>query len=244
MVDFRSPRVPFVVAALLCLVAVALAVIGIGSPVRGGDLPPGTVTVAGVDPSAGGVVEVDMSRPISVVSTDSGAAELSVVVLGQSFGGQQVALLPGATTQVPAPVNRYVLAGALTGQLVIKQGETITATQYFAIRTTQPAYTTALAVGVVVLALFAAAYVESYIRALRRGRNRVSGSFGLPFSAAVLSVAMVGAVWVVLGREPTIATVIGCAVVAGAAGIAATVGSMRMGAKFRYRRARRRAARR
>ena len=84
-----------------------------------------------------------------------------------------------------------------------------------------------------------AAYVESYIRALRRGRSRFSGSFGLTLSAAALAVAVVGAVWVLMGRELTMATLVGCAVLAAGAEVAATIGSLRIGRKYRYRRARR-----
>jgi hypothetical protein len=64
----------------------------------------------------------------------------------------------------------------------------------------------------------------------------------LTLSAAALAVAVVGAAWVLMGREPTIATLVGCVVLAAAAGIAATVASLRIGTKYRYRRAQRRPA--
>ena len=242
VVDFRSPRVPFIVAAVLALVAIALALIGLGAPPRGGDLKPGVVTVAGVDPAAVGDVDVDMSQPIPVSSTQGTVADLSLIVLGESIGGQQVPLTPGAPSAVPAPVNPYLLAGQLTGQITVRNGEAPAATYRFGIHTKQRALTTAVAIAVVVLAMFAAAYVESYIRTLRRGRSRVSGSFGLTLSAAALAVAAVGAAWVLMGREPTITTLVGCVVLASAAGIAATVGSLRIGTKYRYRRAQRRPA--
>jgi len=244
VVKFRSPRVPFAVAAVLGLIAVTLAVIGLGTPPRGGDLLPGTVTVAGVDPTTADVVEIDMSKPIPV--TVAGApgerVKLAVDVLGTPVAGQQAPLVPGGqemTAAVPPPVNPYLLAGNLTGEVSVLSGETPTATYRFGIHSTQPALTTAFAVATVVLALFAAAYVESYIRTLRRGRSRLSGSFGLPLSAAALAVAALGAVWVLLGREPTVATLVGSSAVAAAAGIAATIGAMRIGRKYRYRRSRR-----
>jgi hypothetical protein len=242
VVDFRSPRVPFLVASALGLIAIALALVGLGAPPTGGELRPGTVTVAGVDPTSG-VVEVDMSHPIPVTSVDGTSAELSLVVVGQSLARHQVPLTPGVPAAVAPPVSPYLLAGRLTAELVVHEGESSAASYRFPIRTTQSPLTTALAVGIVVLALFAVAYVESYIRTLRRGRSRVSGSFGLTLSAAALGVAAVGAVWVLMGREPTIATIIGCGIVAAAAGIAATVGSLRIGTKYRYRRAGRRASR-
>jgi hypothetical protein len=244
IVKFRSPRVPFLIAAGFALAAVVLALIGLGAPPRGGDLRPGTVTVAGVDPTAVDEVEVDMSKPIpvTVAGVAGNAAALALNVLGTPLSRHDAPLVPGGpalTAAVPAPINPYVLAGRTTGELTVLNGETATATYRFGVRTTQPAMTTAVAVGTVVLALFAAAFIESYIRVLRRGRSRFSGSFGLPLSAAALAVAVVGAVWVLMGREPTMATLVGCAALAAAAGIAATIGAMRIGRKFRYRRSRR-----
>jgi hypothetical protein len=242
VVDFRSPRVPFLVAAVFGLAAIAIAMIGLGGPQLGGTLPPGSATVAGVDPTTG-VVPIDLSHPVPVTSATGTSAEMSVVVLGQRIGGQPVTLVPGQTAAVPAPVNPYLLAGRLTAELTVHQGETSSTAYRFPIQTTQSALTTALSVAIVVLVLFAAAYVESYFRTLRRGRSRVSGSFGLTLNAAALGVAAVGASWVLLGREPTVATLIGSVVLAAAAGVAVTLGSLRIGTKYRYRRAQRRAPR-
>jgi Protein kinase domain len=243
VIKFRSPRIPFIVAAVLGLIAIALAVIGLGAPPRGGDLRPGTVTIAGVDPTSADPIEIDLSKPIPVTVTGLPGEKtaLALDVLGAPLGGRETPLVaggPALTADVPVPVNPYVLAGRMTGELRVLNGETPTAAYRFGIRTTQSALTTALAVGSVVLALFAAAYVESYIRTLRRGRSRFSGSFGLPLSAAALAVAVVGAVWILLGREPTVPTVVGSAAVAATAGIAATIGAMRIGRKYRYRRSR------
>lgn len=244
VVKFRSPKMPFLVAAALALAAVALALIGLGAPPRGGDLPLGTVTVAGVDPVAGNEIEVDLSKPIpvTVAGVEGGAAALGLNLLGMPLGRHDAPLTPaadGLTAAVPAPMNPYLVAGRMTAELELMSGETPTATYQFGIRSTQPAITTAVAFATVVLTAFAAAYIESYVRALRKGRSRLSGSLGLPLSAAALAVAAVGAVWVLLGREPTVATLVGCAGLAAAAGIAATVGAMRIGRKYRYRRSRR-----
>jgi hypothetical protein len=244
VIKFRSPRIPFAIAAVLGLLAVALAVIGLGSPPRGGDLRPGMVTIAGVDPATVDRVEVDMSKPVPVTvgGAEGDAAALALDVLGQSVGSHRAPLVPGPagrTAVVPPPLNPYVVAGNLTGQLSILNGQNATATYKFGMRSTQRALTTAVAVGTLVLALFSAAYVESYIRTLRRGRSRFSGSFGLPLSAAALAIAVVGAVWVLMGREPTVTTVVGCAGLAAAGGIAATIGATRIGRKYRYRRSRR-----
>jgi serine/threonine-protein kinase len=140
---------------------------------------------------------------------------------------------------VPAPLNPYVLAGRTTAVLTVLNGQTPTATYRFGLSSTQPATTTGLAVGAAVLALFAGAYLESYLRALRRGRSRISASVGLPLCAAGLAVAVVGAAWVLLNREPTVTTLVVSATLAAVAGVAATIGAMRVGRTYRYRGSRR-----
>ncbi len=244
IVKFRSPRVPFGIAAVLGLAAVAIALIGLGSPPRGGDLQTGTVTIAGVDPTEADEVEIDMSKPIpvTVAGVPADNVALSWNIFGATVGRHDAPLTPGpqaSTAEVPAPVNPYVVAGRMTGELTVSRPESAPLKYRFGMKSTQPATTTALAVATVVLVLFAAAYVESYIRALRRGRSRFSGSFGLPLSAGGIGIAVVGAAWVLLGREPTVASLIATAVLAAASGLAATFGAMRIGHKYRYRRSRR-----
>jgi serine/threonine-protein kinase len=244
VVKFASPRMPVAVAAVLAILAVAVALVGLGAPPRGGDLPPGTVTVAGVDPTTGGEVTADMTKPVpvTVVGLQGDRVALALDVAGATVGRHEATITPagpGPTAMVPAPVNPYVLAGRTTAVLTVLNGQTPTATYRFALASTQPATTTGLAVGAVVLALFTLAYAESYLRGLRRGRSRVSASVGLPLSAAGSAVAAVGAVWVLLGHEPTVTTLVASAALAAAAGIAATIGAMRVGRAFRYRRSRR-----
>jgi serine/threonine-protein kinase len=244
VVKFPSPRVPVAVAAALAILAVAVALVGLGAPPRGGDLPPGTVTVAGVDPTTGTEVTADMTKPVpvTVAGLQGDRVALALDVVGVTVGRHEATITPagpGPTAMVPAPVNPYLLAGRTTAVLTVLNGQTPTATYRFALASTQPATTTGLAVGAVVLALFTLAYAESYLRGLRRGRSRVSASVGLPLSAAGSAVATVGAVWVLLGHEPTVTTLVASAVLAAAAGIAATIGAMRVGRTFRYRRSRR-----
>lgn len=243
VVAFRSPALPLAFCLVLAIAAVAIAWIGIGAPPRGGDLRPGTVTIAGVDPTSTDNVAIDMTKPIplTVRGVDGDGAALSLDVLGVSVGRHDSALSPSGqdlTATVPPPINPYLLAGRTTAELIIRNGPQTTAVYRFGIRTTQRATTTAVAGITVLLAPFAGAYAESFVRALRRGRSRITGYIGLPLSAAGLSVAAVAAFWVLLGREPTVNTIFGSAVFAAAAGIAATVGTSRVGRKHRYRRSR------
>ena len=244
VVKFPSPRVPVAVAAVLAVLAVAVALVGLGAPPRGGDLAPGTVTVAGVDPTTGADVKVDMTKPIpvSVAGLPGDRVALAVDVAGATIGHHEAPIAPAApvpTAMVPAPFNPYVLAGRMTGVITVLNGQTAIATYRFGLTSTQPATTTGLTVAAAVLALFTAAYLESCLRALRRGRGRFSASVGLPLSAAGFAVAVAGVGWVLLGHQPTVGTLVASAAIAAVAGIAATVGAMRAGRTYRYRRSRR-----
>ncbi|MBI3223684.1 MAG: serine/threonine protein kinase [Mycolicibacterium cosmeticum] len=244
IVKFRSPRVPFAIAAVLGLAAVAIALMGLGAPVRGGDLPPGTVTIAGVDPAASDDIAVDMAQPIPVTVSGVPAGEVALGwnIFGSTVGRHATPLTPGpsgGTAEIPVPINPYLVAGRMTGELTVSPPGSAPLTYRFGMQSAQSPKTTALAVATVALALFAASYIESYIRALRRGRSRISGIIGVPLSAAGLGVAVVGAAWILLGHEPTVTALAGTATLAAAAGFAATLGAMRIGYKFRYRRSRR-----
>ena len=231
--DSTSPRVPYIVAGVLALAAIVLALIGLGSPPRGGDLKPGMVTIAGVDPVTAEEVEIDMTKPIdvTVAGVPGDSVALAQNVLGVTFGNNDVPLTADGRnlTAELEPPNPYIVAGRMTGELRISDGSDTTASFRFGMRSTQSAATTALAGGVAFLALFAVAYIESYTRTLRRGRNQISARVGLPIAAAALAVAMVGAVWIVVGREPTVATLVGCAVIGAAAGVSGTIAAVRHG---------------
>lgn len=240
-----SPRVPFLAAGALGALAVAVALVGVGSPASAPLPPPGAVTVAGADPAVTDPVALDLTQPIPVTVADPGpadAATVSLRVLGRAVQSQSAPLLPGApaAATVPPLGGGYLVAGSLTGEVALTQAGGVTQTWQFPVRTAQRPTTTAVAAGVVVLLLFAFAYLESFLRSLLRGRRRVTGSVGVPASAAVLAVGAVGAVWVLLGHQPTVATIVVSAVLASAAGVAAVVGASRVGRTRRYRRAQRR----
>ncbi|MFE5287028.1 protein kinase [Nocardia sp. NPDC056611] len=233
VVNLPSPRVPFLVAGLLAVVTGGAAVLGIGTVER--EAPPvGMVRIGGVDPAVETVV-LDLSEPVPI-TVSSGAADgakLSVNVLGLRAGGAETALAGGAG-DVAAPVNRYVLAGRLTGELSLSRNGSETAAYRFGVRTRQPATTTATGVGLALLLLFAAAYAESNARTLRRGSARFASTVGLAISVGLLGVAAVGAAWVLLGWEPTLLGVIACAAGGAATGLALAAGCRRVGKRYRY----------
>jgi serine/threonine-protein kinase len=87
----------------------------------------------------------------------------------------------------------------------------------------------------VVLALFSAAYLESNLRSLRRGRHRTTATLSASLSAGGLAVAAVGAAWILANHIPTLTTTVTSAVLAGIAAAAAATAAWRSGRKRRYR---------
>ncbi|GAB2546288.1 serine/threonine-protein kinase [Nocardia heshunensis] len=233
VVTLPSPRVPFLVAAVLVVATGVVALLGVGAAER--NVPPaGMIRVGGVDP-ASSVVDLDLTKPVAITvsGSDADAAKLSVDVLGVGVGGQ-AATLQGGAGEVGAPVNKYVLAGRLTGELSLSRNGAETAVYKFGMRTRQRSTTTATAVGLLLLLLFAGAYAESNARTLRRGSARFASTVGLAISVGLLGVAAVGASWVLLGHEPTVLGVIVCAAGGIAAGLALASGCRRVGKRYRY----------
>jgi hypothetical protein len=141
-------------------------------------------------------------------------------------GGHTVALTSPqrpVDVAVPSPVNPYLVAGTTTGELTLTKNGIPTAHYQFAMRSSQRAVTTALAVGAALAALFGVAHIESCLRSLRRRRSRITAALGLPAAAAVLAVAAALIIWVLTGRELAVQTLVVAAVLAGAAGVAGVV---------------------
>ena len=98
-----------------------VALIGLGAAPLGGDLTPGAVAVNGIDPTQSRDVTVDLSKPIPVGVTTAGAdtVTLSLDILGVSVGRREAELSPGGATTLAPPVNRYVLAGRMPGEIAV-----------------------------------------------------------------------------------------------------------------------------
>lgn len=240
-----ASSIPFVIAAVLALAAVAVALIGLGAPEVGGDLPPGSVTVNGIDPSTADEVALDLSKPLSIVVATPGAdaVSLSLDILGVSVGGREALLAPGPTgaaATMPSPVNRYVLGGRIPAEVTVFRGGAPLATHRFTLSSSQPATVTVTSFATLVLLLLAAAYLESNLRVLRRGRENPASIVAVPLFSAVFAVGVVVAVWVLLGTPPTIVTLAVAAGLAAGAGLAAAIGSNRAGRRARARRSGRR----
>ena len=242
VIKVKSARVPFTVAAVFALLAMVVPFIGLGAATTGGDLRPGTVTIAGIDPSAGEAVAVDLTAPLVVTTTDVGPADtvrVAFQVGGVPVGDKSAPLVAtapnAAAATVPPLVNPYLVAGQLTGELILTKDGVPIANWRFLVHSEQRPTTTAAAVAVALVALFGVAYLESFVRSLVQGRRRISGSLGIPASTALLAATGVCAVWILKGHEPTTAALISSATLGLVAGIAATVGAGRIGARRRMR---------
>lgn len=236
----RSTMVAFAVATVLALAAVAIALIGLGSAPIGGDLTPGAVTINGTDPTANHDVNVDLSKPIPVGVTVAGAdaVRLSIDILGLRVGNHEAPLGPGGATTVSPPINRYVVAGNMPAEITVLRNHVPVGTQRFMLRSSQSAAATVTGAATVVLVLIAGAYLESHLRVLRRGRERPSSMVAVPLFAAALAVAAVAAAWVLLGKPPTVATLVVSAALAAGAGLAAAIRAGQTGRRARDQRAR------
>lgn len=239
----RSPKIAYAVATALALAAVAVALIGLGPAPLGGDLTPGTVTINGTDPTANHNIAVDLSKPLPVGVTVAGAdaVKLSLNVLGLPVGSRETQLSAGGAggaTTVPPPVNRHVVAGKIPAEITVLRDHIPLGTARFTLSSTQPAAATATAAATVILVLIAGAYLESHLRVLRRGRERPSSVVAVPLFAAALAVAVVAAAWILLGKPPTVATLVVSAVLGAGAGLAAAIGAGQRGRRARDERAR------
>lgn len=233
----RSPMIAFAVAAALALAAVAVALIGLGSAPVGGDLAPGAVTIDGIDPATNPEVSVDLSKPIPVAVTIPGAdsVAMSLDVLGFSMGRREAPLGPDGLAAVPAPVNRYLLAGNLPAEVTVLRDHAPLGAQRITLSSKQSGVATVMAGATVVVVLIAGAYLESHLRVLRRGRERPSSVIAVPLFAAVLAAAIVAAAWILLGTPPTVATLVVSAGLGAAAGLAAAIAAGQRGRRTRGR---------
>ncbi|MDQ1428992.1 MAG: hypothetical protein QOK39_2468 [Acidimicrobiaceae bacterium] len=244
------PTGPLLTAAAFLLVCVAIAFVGLGvSNTKPGDITPGMISVAGIDPALGKVVPVDLKEPLVISGTlPSGAKAADHLRLSFSFGAVPIGHFDAAITPAPggrfstaldATGYRYIIASDTTTNLSFEASGTTVAQRSFVLRTAQKWYLTLPGALAIALVLFAVAYIESLLRALRRGRKQVSGVIGLAVIGAVVGLVAVSWAWLLEAVMPTTATEIMCAILGTAAGLAAGVAAQRLGRRRQLRTAHR-----
>jgi serine/threonine-protein kinase len=240
-----AARWPFLAAAVLLVATVLLAFAGLGSPTRGGTLAAGEVSVAGLDPTTGQTIPLNLSKPVPVTVGPSGP-QADAVTLGLSMLGHQVTsgsaeLAPGATRDASVDLGgHYFLSGAFTGTLTLLAHGTAVAHESFGVHTGQSGAASVAGVVPFVLLLFVAAYAESLLRSMRRGKRKISGPVGLTVVGALLGLDLVGLAWVLTKHEPTVTALIVCVLLGAGTGFVAALGATRLGRQRLFQRAQRR----
>jgi serine/threonine-protein kinase len=234
------PTVQIAVAAGLLLLALALAFVGIGSPSHGGNLAPGSVTVAGQDPVSSGTVELDLAERIPIAGT---VADVDRVSLAFKVGDLTIGTRTAAATSGPSGFDatvdasglRYLAPGLVTGEVKLSGGGEDRGAHAFATTTAQSPFLSLPGAVGIGLALFVFAYAESLLRSMRRGRRQLTGTIGLTFIGALAGLAAVIIGWLAGAAEPLMPTVVVCALLGAGAGFAAAMAAIRVSQRRRYR---------
>jgi hypothetical protein len=235
----RRSRKPLALAATAILFAVAaliVAFVGVGSPDRSGNIPAGTVTVAGVDPTAGKVVHLDLAKPIRVAGTLPATAagadtvKLSFVAADIELGAASVPLTAGPDGRFVAYFRttggRYLVTGRATGKVSLLAGASSRARQFFTVRSDQWSLATIPAI-VTIFSLYSLfGRITWLMRSMRRGRRRRSGPVRMAFLGAVGGVALVLVAWIAGRSEPLLATAGVAALLGAVAGLTAGLGAV------------------
>lgn len=228
---------------MLALVAASVAfafTTNIGEVEREGDIPPGTVSLAGADPSGGSLLELDFAKEFSLTgrvppnAPNAADVRLSFSTAGVPLGsgGTKLALNPDGTftSSVDATITRFLMSGKSTGELAFRAaGGATLAAQEFEVATEQKPWLTAPFWLSLLLLLLSLSYSESMLRTLRRGRKRVMGIAGLALLGVPVGLAISALAWGLLDREPTQTTVAVTIAFAVAGGLVAAWGGIQSG---------------
>jgi Protein kinase domain len=234
---------PLVLTVVGLILVVLVAFLGIGSTSTGGDIPPGTVTVAGAAMPATRVVELDLSKPVPIEVTvgapTADRVRLSLDSLGQHLSQNAATLVPagaGQSASIDAASAQYLAGGRLSGEIELLKGGAVVGHQRFGATTSQSGLLTAAGVVTILVLLFAAAYAESFARSLRKGRRIRTGTIGMGIMGGLIGAAIVSLMWVVGLRSPSLVTIVACALLGAGTGVAAAVTAVRFGKGRRYAR--------
>ena len=231
-------------AAVALLVAViAVGFISLGSPPRGGDFPPGTLTVSGVDATSAGSVKVDLSKPVpvsgrlpaGVPAIDAVKLTLSAadIELGSATNGASAAPDGSFKAVFRATGGRYLVAGRAAARISLLRGDATVAHQSFVLRSHQVSLATLPAL-VSVLSLYPLLSRMWWLaRSLRRGRRRRSGPVRLAFLGGVTGVVFLGIPWFVVGKVPVLSTIIAVAILGAVSGLCAGIVAIGVGGRRR-----------
>ena len=238
---------PAWVSTLLLLAAVVLVAFGasIGKIDRTGTIPQGTVAVAEQDPSAGKTVTLDLGKtfvvsgPKPTPNATQVRMELKAAGVSLGTGTSPIVVNPDGTftSTVDATASRYLLSGRATGDLAFLGADNaVLANQEFEVENKQPGYLTAPFFAALIGLFFLLGWIDSNLRALRRGKRTVTSVIAMTILSVPVGVAVALLAWAATGREPTPAGVAATAAVAALAGAAAGWGGFRSGRRRLHKR--------
>jgi hypothetical protein len=201
----RAALRPLLAAVGLVLVAGIAAFVGITSPDHNSNGSDTEVNDTRIDE---GPVPIDFNEDITVDEADPNEIDFSV-------GGISIGSATRNGQDYDGSSLRFLAAGDLTGSMTVN-GENLR----FGVA--PPGFGLLTVPGVLSIAavLFVLAYAESLLRPVRRGRrvSFVRTLLGVTALGALGGVGMVNLVWALGGAEPTVATLIACALLSAAAG--------------------------
>ena len=235
----RRPPLGYVAAAfalLALMVVVALAGPGSSKPTR--DVTTGGLAVNGVPLPTDAALDVDLAKPVVISGPLPPAhlrnVRLSFSVLDVPLGSADTATIQpadgGFTSSLDVSDSRYLLAGQVLATVDLVGGDGVVAAQSFFARSTQPWILTAPGVGVIAFVLFVLGYAESLLRTLRRGRSRsLTRVVGLVVVGGLIGIATVTLAWLTGVNSPAVGTLVACAALGAACGVALALGARALG---------------
>jgi len=239
------PVVLYAIAAVLFVAGLAWALIG-GGVTEQLTTPPsieGTgITVNGVNASTtNDPIEIDLIEPILVggVPSDSSASidfEQFGIPIGTATTELSTTGVPLSDAELDPGFIGRITSGAVDATLVLEGPDGSTSVATFEVTGTNPWYLSAAGVISVILVLFGAASIESYLRAFRRGRSGAMTVVGLLVGGAIVGAAAAVACTVIFGTPRGLVAIVGPAALCAA-------GAVVLGLATRANRKRRRAAR-
>jgi len=215
--------------AVLLAATVLLGLLGLGAPGTGGDVPPGAVRVAGADLAQAATVVVDLAQPVTVdgrlpsAEPDRVRMSLSMGGIGVGEAEAEAEVQPDGTfaATVDLAGSRYVAAGRTTGTVtLLRAGERLAAGS-LGIRSRRSGILSLPGAVAIAAALFLAAYAESVLRLVRRGRRRRTGVATLVLLGGPLGCALALVAALAGAREPTVITMVLAGLAGGGAGLLA-----------------------
>ena len=181
---------PWLLSAILALVAIAIATISALSPP--GSAPRSVADAGGVSINGSPIdrsvpTAVDFAKSFDVAGLGSGSsAKFSASILGVPLGSVEAPLTAGRATVEPGYLQ-WTTAGAVNLAVTIDGASEPWTTVVVA--PSQPWYLTAPALALVLIGLFGLANLQSNVQGLRGGRIRVGSILGLVIAGLVVGIS-------------------------------------------------------